>query len=76
MTTFARLAYDSKKKKTRREKFLEEMDQVIPWERLLKIVRHNYPKKGNGRQPMPVERIRSCTRSSDRTSGRRPPPFT
>lgn len=57
MTTFASLAYDSKKKKTRREKFLEEMDRVLPWERLLKIVRHNYPKKGNGRQPMPVERM-------------------
>ena len=55
--SFASLVYDSKKKKTRREKFLEEMDQVIPWEELLKIVRHNYPKKGNGRQPMPVERM-------------------
>ena len=57
MTTFASLAYDSKKKKTRREKFLEEMDKVIPWQELLKIVRHNYPTKGNGRQPMPVERM-------------------
>jgi hypothetical protein len=28
--TFASLAYDSKKKKTRREQFLEEMDRVIP----------------------------------------------
>ena len=55
--SFASLVYDSKKKKTRREKFLEEMDQVLPWEELLKIVRHNYPKKGNGRQPMPVERM-------------------
>lgn len=55
--SFARLAYDTKKKKTRREKFLEEMDRVIPWSDLLKIVRHRYPKKGNGRQPMPVERM-------------------
>ena len=55
--TFASLAYDNKKKKTRREKFLEEMDGVIPWNELLKIVRHRYPKKGNGRQPMPVERM-------------------
>ena len=55
--TFARLAYDNKKKKTRREKFLEEMDQVIPWEELLKITRKRYPKKGNGRQPMPLERM-------------------
>jgi len=55
--TFASLAYDNKKKQTRREKFLEEMDRVIPWEELLKIVRKHYPKKGNGRQPMPLERM-------------------
>jgi len=51
------MAYDNKKKKTRREKFLEEMDRVIPWDELLKIVRKRYPKKGNGRQPMPLERM-------------------
>jgi IS5 family transposase len=53
--SFASLAYDSKKKKTRREKFLEEMDAVIPWERMLKVIRPHYPKAGNGRQPMPLE---------------------
>jgi len=53
--SFASLAYDSKKKKTRREKFLEEMDQVIPWEELLATVKKYYPKAGNGRQPMPLE---------------------
>ncbi len=55
--SFASLAYDNKKKKTRREKFLQEMDQVIPWADLLKIVRKHYPKAGNGRQPMPLERM-------------------
>ena len=55
--SFASLAYDSKKKKTRRERFLEEMDQVIPWADLLKIIRRHYPKAGNGRQPMPLERM-------------------
>ena len=54
-TSFASLAYDSKKKKTRREKFLEEMDQVIPWEELLAAVKKYYPKAGNGRHPMPLE---------------------
>lgn len=33
--SFASPAYGSKKKKTRREKFLEEMDQVILWAALL-----------------------------------------
>ena len=32
--TFADLDYESKKRKTRREKFLERMDGLIPWEEL------------------------------------------
>jgi len=55
--TFASLAYDCKKKKTRREKFLEEMDRVIPWGELLPLITPHYPKIGNGRQPMPMERM-------------------
>ena len=55
--TFASLAYENKKKKTRREKFLAEMDKVIPWEELIQIIKKYYPKAGNGRQPMPLERM-------------------
>ena len=55
--SFASLAYENKKKKTRREKFLEEMNQVIPWEELFQIIKKYYPKAGNGRQPMPLERM-------------------
>jgi IS5 family transposase len=55
--SFASLAYENKKKKTRREKFLEEMNQVIPWEELLQIVNKYYPVAGNGRHPMPMERM-------------------
>ncbi|MHB8534877.1 MAG: IS5 family transposase [Sulfuricaulis sp.] len=54
-TTFASLAFESKKKLTRRERFLAEMDQVVPWVRLLKLIAPHYPKAGNGRQPMPLE---------------------
>ena len=32
--TFADLEYDGKKRKTRRERFLERMDGLIPWDRL------------------------------------------
>lgn len=55
--SFASLAYDGKKKKTRRENFLEQMDQVIPWKELLKVIRKHYPRAGSGRQPMPMERM-------------------
>ena len=53
--SFASLAYDNKKKKTKREKFLQEMDRVIPWKDLVQIIEGYYPKAGNGRQPMPLE---------------------
>jgi IS5 family transposase len=54
-TTFAGLAFDAKKKLTRRERFLREMDQVVPWVRLLQRIEPHYPKAGNGRQPMSLE---------------------
>jgi IS5 family transposase len=53
-TTFSSLAYDYKKKKTRRETFLEEMDQVIPWKKLFQIISPYYPRISNGRHPMPL----------------------
>jgi transposase, IS5 family len=53
--TFAGLAYENKKKKTRRERFLDEMDEVIPWDELTQVIIQHYPKAGNGRQPMPLE---------------------
>ncbi|MDA0273416.1 MAG: IS5 family transposase [Proteobacteria bacterium] len=50
--TFSELEYDHKKRKTRREKFLERMDALIPWKRLEKRIRKHYPKgSGPGRPP-------------------------
>jgi len=56
-TTFASVAYDRKGKVTRRERFLTEMDQVIPWGSILGLIEPHYPKAGNGTQPMPMERM-------------------
>ena len=56
-TTFASLAWSAKGKVTRRERFLAEMDAVIPWARLLALIEPHYPKAGNGRQPIGVERM-------------------
>jgi hypothetical protein len=44
--TFASLAWDGKGKVTRRERFLAEMDAVIPWSRLLDVIAPHYPKAG------------------------------
>lgn len=50
--TFADLEYEHKKRKTRREKFLERMDALIPWKRLEKRIRSHYPIGGRrGRPP-------------------------
>jgi IS5 family transposase len=44
-------------KKTRRAQFLEEMEQVVPWCELAALVEPHYPKPGNGRPPVGVERM-------------------
>ena len=49
--TFADVEYENKKRKTRRERFLERMDGLIPWERLEGRIRPFYPKAGRGRRP-------------------------
>ena len=37
-TSFAGLAWTTKGRMTRRERFLAEMDQVIPWQRLIALI--------------------------------------
>ena len=46
------MAYDQKKKKTRKERFLGEMDAVLPWDLLLAPILEHYPKAGGGRRPI------------------------
>jgi IS5 family transposase len=51
--------YFDKGKKTKREKFLAEMDQVVPWARLCALIEPRYPKasRAGGRPPLPLERM-------------------
>jgi IS5 family transposase len=57
-TSFTELEYASKKRQTRREKFLAEMEQVVPWVLLLAKLEPHYPQSGRrGRQPMPLNRM-------------------
>jgi IS5 family transposase len=51
------MAWQNKGKVTRRERFLAEMDAVIPWSRLLALIEPHYPKAGNGTQPKPMEQM-------------------
>ena len=51
--------YFDKGKKTKRERFLDEMEQVVPWTRLLALIEPHYPKgsAAGGRAPLPLERM-------------------
>jgi IS5 family transposase len=56
--TFASEAWGRKGKVTRRERFLAEMDQVIPWARLLVLIEpHYHAPSGQGRKPHDLERM-------------------
>jgi IS5 family transposase len=49
--------FEQHTRKTRRAVFLEEMEQVVPWRELCALVEPHYPKPGNGRPPVGVERM-------------------
>lgn len=56
--TLAEEGFERYRKPTRREQFLEEMDQIIPWQDLCGAIAPFYPKgKGPGRPPIGVERM-------------------
>ena len=53
--SFSDEAYTYKKKTTRKERFLSEMNDLLPWEYLLQPILRKYPKPGKGRRPIPAE---------------------
>ena len=55
--TFAGLAWSGKKRQTRRERFLAEMNAVIPWAELQALIAPHYPTGAGGRRAMPLERM-------------------
>ena len=56
--TLAEGGFEKYRKVTRRERFLEEMGQVVPWQRLVREIEPHYPKgEGPGRPPVGIERM-------------------
>lgn len=56
--SFSDLEYAAKKKVTRRDRFLGEIDKVTPWSALVAEIEPFYPKRtGRGRPPIGVERM-------------------
>jgi IS5 family transposase len=52
--SFGDAEYAGKRKQTRREQFLAEMEKVVPWSALESLIEPNYPKAGGGRRPYPL----------------------
>ena len=52
---FSDMALSQKSKVIRQEQFLKKMDQIIPWEILMKPIRKHYPETGNGWQAIDLE---------------------
>ena len=55
--TFSSSGFDVHRKQTRRERFLEEMNAVVPWEGLCALIEPHYPKGDRGRPPVGFERM-------------------
>jgi len=51
-TLAAHAGFEKYGRKSRRELFLDEMEQVVPWSDLESLVEPHYPKAGNGRRPV------------------------
>ena len=50
----ATLNRDLNLKKTRKQVFLEQMEQVVPWSDLISLIAPYYPEEKNGRPPFPL----------------------
>ena len=55
--TFTDIEYSFRKKKTKREEFLEIMDEIIPWDEWVGVIAPYYPKGKRGRPPMGIEKM-------------------
>ena len=49
--------YEQYRKPTRRDEFLATMDAIVPWSALCEVIEPDYPKAGNGRPPIGLERM-------------------
>ena len=56
-TTLSTGGFDRYTKQTRRTAFLAEMNRVVPWKQLCELIEPFYPKAGNGRPPVGLERM-------------------
>ena len=49
--------FEQHRKPTRRDVFLDTMHRIVPWAALCAVIEPHYPKRGNGRPPIGLERM-------------------
>ena len=55
--TFSDFEYSNRKKKTKREEFLNVMEEVIPWDEWVGIIKPYYPSGKRGRPTIGIEKM-------------------
>ena len=55
--TFSDSGFEIHSKQTRRRRFLDEMDTIVPWQKLCRLIDPHYPKGERGRPPIGIERM-------------------
>ncbi len=59
--TFTDIEYSYRKKKTKREEFLEIMEEIIPWDEWVGVIEPYYPKESAVVRPWGSKRCCGCT---------------
>ena len=49
--------FETHRKRTQRDEFLDTMNAIGPWTQLCTVIEPHYPKRGNGRPPIGLERM-------------------
>lgn len=55
--TFSDFEYSNRKRKTKREEFLEIMEEIIPWDEWVSVIEPFYPSGKRGRPPKGIEKM-------------------
>ena len=55
--TFSDMEYSRRKKSTRRDRFLETMNDLVPWEEWVSAIEPYYPQGLRGRPPVGIEKM-------------------
>ena len=53
--TFSDIEYSNRKRTTKKEDFLNSMDEIIPWDHWIQLIKEHYPSGKRGRPPKGIE---------------------